>query len=118
MTIRLYSLGLLIGISCSAQAGQLVTCPDLNADDSIKGWQIHGVLQAANFHHALISMTRVMGQNTVTCHYDKPVTLSQIGNFQKGNALGMWQIISIGGLSFTQCLASRQDCLFYSAYTS
>ena len=95
-------------------AGQRVTCPDLfSVAVDLKKWQVHGHLKQSEFSSALISRAKIIGQNTVTCKYANKLNLTQVGTFQQGSLLGMWQPANISGVTFYQCLASREECFFY-----
>lgn len=96
------------------QAGNLTTCPNLEESLVSKGWFVTGVLQKTSFKKVLISVTRVLGRNTLTCQYDKGLNLAKSGNFQPASGSELWQIVHISGLSFRQCLASIEKCRFYS----
>lgn len=102
-------------ISFPVIAGVKLTCPDLNQEESTSGWEISGTVQKTNFKSVLISMTRVLGVNMVICQYEKPVSLTKMGNFQPAAGNDVWEIINLGGLLFKQCLATREICSFYSA---
>ena len=95
-------------------AGQRLSCPDLLDEKAdIKAWQVHGAFKKSEFSHVLISRTKVIGKNTITCKYAADVSLTRVGNFQKGSELGLWQITNLGGVLFYQCLATREECFFY-----
>ncbi len=89
-------------------------CPDLEQDQDISGWIVIGNLSEAPFKSVLISKTRVMGNNTVTCKYDQGISLFKTGNFQPGINQGLWEPVNIGGLSYEQCLATLDDCSFFT----
>jgi hypothetical protein len=97
----------------SAKAGQLLTCPNLEDNESAIGFEIIGALQPVPFKNVLISLTRVLGRNMVVCKYDTNLSLIKKGNLQAGQDKGLWSTINLGGLSFKQCLATTSLCEFY-----
>jgi len=110
-----FSWILIFSLFQQANAGALVSCPDLKKGESASGWQVYGQLQKANFNRVLVSAINILGTNTVTCKYESSLNLVKLGNFQPGSNSSLWHPINQGGITFLQCSATTDLCQFFSA---